>query len=83
MLNATEFSLLAELTSQPGNPVTRERLLAVSHPDGNVAPLRTVDASIMRLRRLFERDPSQPRYIQTVRNLGYMFVPHKAGVQQS
>jgi two-component system phosphate regulon response regulator OmpR len=30
----------------------------------------------MRLRKLLEPDPAEPRYIQTVRGLGYMFVPY-------
>jgi two-component system phosphate regulon response regulator OmpR len=78
ILNTVEFALLAELTSQPGVPVTRERLLTASHAKKETALLRAVDASIMRLRRLVESDPSNPRYIQTVRYHGYMFVPHHA-----
>jgi two-component system phosphate regulon response regulator OmpR len=76
ILNTVEFALLAELTSKPGVPVTRERLLTASHAKKETALLRAVDASIMRLRRLVEADPSNPRYIQTVRYHGYMFVPH-------
>jgi two-component system phosphate regulon response regulator OmpR len=78
MLNAVEFSLLAELTSNPGLPVTRERLHSASHPNNGVAALlRAVDGSIMRLRKLVEPEPSKPRYIRTVRHRGYMFVPHQ------
>jgi two-component system phosphate regulon response regulator OmpR len=78
MLNTVEYALLAELTATPGQPVSRERLLLASHANKEAALLRAVDASIMRLRRLLETDPSNPRYIQTVRHLGYMFVPHTA-----
>jgi two-component system phosphate regulon response regulator OmpR len=77
VLNTVEYALLAELTATPGQPVTRERLLAASHANRETALLRAVDASIMRLRRLLESDPSAPRYIQTVRHHGYMFVPHQ------
>jgi two-component system phosphate regulon response regulator OmpR len=76
VLNTVEYALLAELTAKPGLPVARERLLSVSHTGKDTALLRAVDASIMRLCRLVESDPSNPRYIQTVRFHGYMFVPH-------
>jgi two-component system phosphate regulon response regulator OmpR len=78
VLNTVEYALLAELTATPGMPVARERLLSVSHIGKDTALLRAVDASILRLRRLLEVDPSSPRYIQTVRFHGYMFVPHAA-----
>jgi two-component system phosphate regulon response regulator OmpR len=76
VLSTVEYALLAELTARPGMPVTRECLLTASHANKDTALLRAVDASIMRLRRLVELDPSNPRYIQTVRFHGYMFVPH-------
>jgi len=76
VLNMIEYALLAELTESPGLPVTRERLLAVSHAGNDGVLLRAVDAAIMRLRRMLEPDPASPRYIQTVRFHGYMFVPH-------
>jgi two-component system, OmpR family, phosphate regulon response regulator OmpR len=76
VLNTVEFSLLAELVGSPGVPVSRERLLAASHGRGDTLLLRAVDTAVMRLRRLIEPDPSEPRYIQTVRGHGYMFVPH-------
>ena len=78
MLNTVEYALLAELTAVPGQPVTRERLLEVSHVGKDTALLRAVDAAIMRLRRLLEADPANPRYIQTVRFHGYVFVPQQA-----
>jgi two-component system phosphate regulon response regulator OmpR len=76
VLNTVEFALLAELVGNPGVPVSRERLLAASHGRGDTLLLRAVDTAVMRLRRLIEPDPSEPRYIQTVRGHGYMFVPH-------
>jgi two-component system alkaline phosphatase synthesis response regulator PhoP len=42
----------------------------------NVYPSnRTVDNFIARLRKLFEADPSHPRYIHTIRGVGYKFTP--------
>lgn len=74
-LATVEYAMLAELLTHPNVALSRERLLAVSH--GNVRHLlpRTVDVSIMRLRKLLEPDVSNPRYLQTVRNHGYVYVP--------
>ena len=39
---------------------------------------RSLDVQISRLRKMIEPDPSQPRYIQTVWGVGYVFVPDGA-----
>ena len=36
---------------------------------------RGIDVQVWRLRRILETDPSTPRFIQTVRGRGYVFVP--------
>lgn len=74
-LSTMEFSLLNELVSRPGAPLSREWLVKVTHVGEDPPLLRTIDTAVMRLRRLIEPDPSEPRYIQTVRGLGYVFVP--------
>jgi two-component system, OmpR family, phosphate regulon response regulator OmpR len=76
VLTTLEYGLLAELALNPGVAISRERLLAASHGRGEALLLRTVDTAIMRLRRLIEPDPAEPRWLQTVRGHGYMFVPH-------
>lgn len=76
VLNTVEYALLAELTTNPNIPVSRERLLSVSHTRKDAVLLRAVDAAIMRLRKALEPDPAIPRFIQTVRGHGYVFVPH-------
>lgn len=58
-----------------GVPISRERLLAVSHGREQTVSLRAVDATMVRLRRAMEPDPAVPRYIQTARKHGYVFVP--------
>jgi two-component system phosphate regulon response regulator OmpR len=42
-----------------------------------------VDVQILRLRRLIEDDPAVPRFIQTVRGLGYVFTPDAADASSS
>jgi two-component system, OmpR family, phosphate regulon response regulator OmpR len=75
MLNTVEYTLLCELTLNPKVPISRERLLAASHGRDGDLLLRTIDTAVMRLRRLVEPNSAQPRYIQTIRGQGYMFVP--------
>jgi two-component system phosphate regulon response regulator OmpR len=72
-LSAGEVALLTALTAQPRVPLTREDLLAAS---GSAESFdRAVDHAVSRLRRIVEADPARPRYIQTVRGVGYVFVP--------
>ena len=78
MLSGIEYALLAELVARPGLPMSRERLAAVSHERGVSVQLRTIDVAMMRLRKLVEPDPTEPRFLQTVRGHGYMFVPGPA-----
>lgn len=78
ILKTVEFAMLAELTTNAGISVSRERLMAVSHGRDEKVSLRAVDAAMVRLRKLLEPDPGVPRYIQTVRGHGYVFVPYEA-----
>ena len=79
VLNDVEHALLAALCRCPGVPVSRQALFSASHrEDEGGMRLRVVDAGVMRLRRLIEPDPTEPRYIQTVRGLGYMVMPGRA-----
>jgi two-component system, OmpR family, phosphate regulon response regulator OmpR len=75
VLSTVEYAMLTELVTNPGTPISRERLLAASHSRGDDVLARTADVAVMRLRKLVEPDPAMPRYIQTVRGHGYMFVP--------
>ncbi|TDN58952.1 response regulator [Paraburkholderia sp. BL10I2N1] len=75
VLNTVEYAMLAELATNAGISVSRERLMAVSHSREDTVSLRAVDAAVVRLRKLLEPDPAVPRYIQTVRGHGYVFVP--------
>ncbi len=73
-LTPTEFRLLRYLASHPNRPVSREKLL--DEIWGNANPVgydRTVDVHIRHLRQKIESDPANPKWIVTVRGLGYKF----------
>ena len=70
-LSATEFKLLLYLAERKGKVFSREQLLdAIWREESFVEP-RTVDVHIRRLRSQIEKDPSNPRYIKTLRGIGY------------
>jgi phosphate regulon transcriptional regulator PhoB len=72
-LSATEFRLLLYLAERKGKVFSREQLLdAVWRDEAFVEP-RTVDVHIRRLRSQIEDDPANPRYIMTLRGVGYFF----------
>lgn len=74
-LTSGEFALLNLLVANANRPMKRERLLELTHGETSEALERAVDVQIHRLRRLTEAEPTQPRYLQTVRGIGYVFVP--------
>lgn len=70
-LTAAEASLLRALARRPGSALSREELIALSPV---IANLRTVDVQMARLRRKIEENPRFPRYLQTVRGIGYVLM---------
>ncbi len=72
-LTATEFRLLEHLMSYPDQVFSRERLLDAVWGHGKDVMERTVDACVVRLRNKVEEDPSNPRWIQSLRGVGYTF----------
>lgn len=74
-LSSGECAMLLALASRPGRPLSRERLIELAYGREHDSTDRSVDVQILRLRRLIEIDPAAPRYIQTVRGLGYVFTP--------
>ena len=74
-ISGGEFALLAALVANARRPLSRERLRELAYGRQHDASDRSVDVQILRLRRLIEDDAAQPRYIRTVRNVGYVFVP--------
>jgi len=71
-LTAAEAQLLTALARNPGAAVSREDLAAASPEIGNQ---RSIDVQMTRLRRKIERDQKAPRYLQTVRGIGYLLMP--------
>lgn len=75
-LTPTEFKLLRHLVTHPRQPFTRNALIeTVWGYDGNVGDDRTVDVHVRHLREKLEDDPAQPRWLITVRGVGYKFEP--------
>jgi phosphate regulon transcriptional regulator PhoB len=72
-LSATEFKLLLFLIERKGKVFSRDQLLdAVWRDEAFVEP-RTVDVHIRRLRSNIEENPAKPKYIKTLRGIGYFF----------
>jgi len=69
-LTATEFRMLAAITSRPGEVVRRRTVVAAAWPDGAIVNENTVDSYASRLRRKLERIGS-PLQLRTVRGVGF------------
>jgi two-component system, OmpR family, phosphate regulon response regulator OmpR len=74
-LTSGEFSVLKALARHPRVPLSREKLMVLARGREYGAFDRSLDVQISRLRKLLESDPQNPRYIQTVWGVGYVFVP--------
>lgn len=74
-LTKTEFRLLVELATSPGRVFSREALLERVWGHDYFGDGRLVDVHVRRLRTKVEADPAHPRYVVTVRGLGYKLQP--------
>ncbi|MBN1179405.1 MAG: response regulator transcription factor [Anaerolineae bacterium] len=72
-LTPTEFNLLAVLMGTPNRAFARSELLDQALGDEAFVYDRTIDVHIKNLRRKIEPDPANPRYVLTVRGVGYRF----------
>jgi DNA-binding response OmpR family regulator len=73
-LTPHEFRLLHALMSAPGRVFSRNELLTHLYPKHEAIVIdRVVDVHIGSLRQKIEKDPSHPRYLLTVRGIGYKF----------
>ncbi|MBW2264053.1 MAG: response regulator transcription factor [Deltaproteobacteria bacterium] len=74
-LTAREFDLLLLLARAPGRPFSRDAIIDRVWGWGFSGTNRTVDNCILALRQKIEADPVRPRYILTVRQVGYKLEP--------
>lgn len=75
-LTPIEFRLLRYLASNPGRPFTREHLIETLWGyESDIGSDRTVDVHMRHLRQKLEDDPANPRWLVTVRGIGYKFEP--------
>ena len=74
-LSRREFDLLAVLLSPPRWVRTRDELIDLLWPDRYLSDSRTLDTHIHRLRAKLEPDPAEPRFIVTVRGVGFRIDP--------
>jgi DNA-binding response OmpR family regulator len=72
-LTPTEFQLLATMLREPGRVFTRSQLLDAVHGVAIETYERAIDAHVKNIRRKLEPDPSRPRYLLTIRGVGYRF----------
>jgi two-component system alkaline phosphatase synthesis response regulator PhoP len=72
-LSPKEFDLLVLLASNPRRVYERETLLKNVWGYDYMGESRTVDVHIQRLRQKIVTDPNQPRFLVTVRSIGYKF----------
>ena len=70
-----EFELLELLLRNAGRVLTRGQLIDRVWGADYVGDTKTLDVHVKRLRAKIEPDPAAPRYIVTVRGLGYKFEP--------
>ena len=74
-LSTGEFAMLKALVRNPRQPLAREKLARLARGHTIARYGRSLDVQISRLRKLIEADPVNPRYLQTVWGVGYVFVP--------
>ena len=74
-LTSGEFSVLKVLARHARQPLSREKLMELARGREYEVYDRSLDVQISRLRKLIEPDHTNPRYIQTVWGVGYVFIP--------
>lgn len=78
-LTALEFNLLRTLADHPGRVFTREQLVIQIWGADYEGYDRVIDVHIGHVRKKLGDDPEHPRFIETVRGLGYRFLDAETG----
>jgi DNA-binding response OmpR family regulator len=74
-LTRMEYDLLEVLVARPNRPLSRDQLLQLTQNRDWDPTDRSLDIRVARLRGKVEADPDKPQLIQTVRGIGYRYVP--------
>lgn len=72
-LSAKEFKLLFHLAKNPNRVYKNEQLFAMLWDDVHIGDTHTVMVHIYNLRKKIEENPAKPKFIQTIRGVGYKF----------
>jgi two-component system alkaline phosphatase synthesis response regulator PhoP len=72
-LTASETKLLKLLAAHAGTVVSRRAMIEHLFGSRALPTVRTLDNLVLRLRKLFERDPAAPHHFHTVRGVGVRF----------
>lgn len=72
-LTAGEFEVLALLARHPGRVYSREQIMRHLWDGDFFGEERAADVHVLNIRKKLETDPRNPRYVRTVRGVGYQF----------
>jgi DNA-binding response OmpR family regulator len=72
-LTAKEFHLLAYFLARQGRALTRDDILSAVWGNSVIVSARSVDRCVTTLRAKIEKDSGHPRFIHTIRDIGYRF----------
>jgi two-component system, OmpR family, alkaline phosphatase synthesis response regulator PhoP len=73
VLSQKELAVMRLFVAREGEPLSRSDMLDAAWGQDVFPTDRTIDNFIVRLRRLFERDPAEPKRFVTLRSRGYLF----------
>jgi DNA-binding response OmpR family regulator len=74
-LTSYDVALLSVLLRHPEQPLTRDQIVSLVQGKSIGANARSVDVAIAKLRKIVEPEAQQPRYLQTIWGVGYIYVP--------
>ena len=67
-INNSEKKVLIEMLGNPGKTFSREEISKIS----GIVQERSIDVMITRLRQKIEKNPKNPKFLQTIRGSGYV-----------
>jgi len=82
-LTGRQFDLLALLAERAGRVQTREQIMTALGAEGWDNVDRSIDVHVSRIRNAVEDDPRRPRFVRTVRGVGYVFSPASEGQESA